>query len=188
MSVQAQQAAKPRGVPPVRSSWRSFLVIGGLLGLVGLFAWGLTKNARFIPSPLLNQQAPALEFTLFNGEPFSLADHRGHVVIVNFWASWCTACKEEAPVLEGGSRTFRDRGVVFLGVNIQDERKAALEFIRQHGKTYYNGPDPGGKITIDYGVYAVPETFFIDRGGKVAHKHFGPLTWAALSGQIKELL
>lgn len=188
MSVQTHQAAKQRGVPRVRSRWKALVVLGGLLGLVGIFAWGLTKNARFIPSPLLGQQAPALELTQFNGELFSLADHRGHAVVVNFWASWCTACKEEAPVLEGGWLTFRDKGVVFLGVNIQDEREAALDFIRHHGKTYFNGPDLDGKITIDYGVYAVPETFFIDRSGKVAHKHFGPLTWATLSGQIEEIL
>lgn len=185
---QAHGIAKPADAPPVRNVWKPLWVFGGLLGLVGLFAWGLTKNARFIPSPLLNQQAPAFELTQFNGKPFSLADHRGNVVVVNFWASWCTACKLEAPVLEGGWQTFRDRGVVFVGVNIQDEREPALTFIREHGKTYPNGPDPDGKITIDYGVYAVPETFFIDRNGKIAYKHFGPLTWADLSKQIKELL
>lgn len=188
MNRQPREVARVNAVSPARSMWKALWVFGGLLGLVGLFAWGLTKNARFIPSPLLNQQAPAIELTQFNGKRFSLADHRGHVVVVNFWASWCTACEEEAPVLEGGWRSFRDRGVVFVGVNIQDKREAALDFIRRHGKTYPNGPDPDGKLTIDYGVYGVPETFIIDRDGKVAHKHFGPLTWTALSNQMKELL
>ena len=188
MNRQAREAPRLNVVPPARSMWKALWVFGGLLGLVGLFAWGLTRNARFIPSPLVGQQAPAFELTQFNGERFALADHRSHVVVVNFWASWCIACKEEALVLEGGWLTFRDRGVVFVGVNIQDEREAALDFIRHHGKTYPNGPDPEGKLTIDYGVYGVPETFFIDRNGKMAHKHFGPLTWTGLTKQIKELL
>ena len=188
MDRQAHGIAKPADAPPVRNIWKLLWVFGGLLGLVGLFAWGLTKNARFIPSPLVNQQTPPLEFVLFNGERFSLTDYRGQVVVINFWASWCTPCKLEAPILEGGWLTFRDRGVVFVGVNIQDERKAALAFIRSHGKTYANGPDHDGKITIDYGVYAVPETFFIDRNGRIAYKHFGSLTLAVLSKQIKELL
>ncbi|MFQ6671777.1 MAG: TlpA family protein disulfide reductase [Candidatus Tectimicrobiota bacterium] len=188
MNREARESAGLNAVPPVRRTWPALGVIGGLLGLIGLFAWGLTRDARFIPSPLVNQQAPALELTQFNGERFSLADHAGHVVVVNFWASWCTACELEAPVLEGGWLTFRDHGVVFLGVNIQDRREDALAFIREHGKTYPNGPDPDGKLTIDYGVYAVPETFFIDREGKIAHKHFGALTWAGLSTQITALL
>jgi cytochrome c biogenesis protein CcmG/thiol:disulfide interchange protein DsbE len=162
--------------------------LGGNLALVGLFAWGLTRDARFIPSPLLNQKAPPLELELFNGGRFSLADHQGHVVVVNFWASWCTGCEEEAAVLEAGWRTFRPYGVVFLGVNIQDKREDALEFIRRHGKSYPNGPDPEGTITIDYGVYGVPETFFIDRQGRVAHKHFGPLRWETLAGIIRDLI
>ncbi len=73
-------------------------------------------------------------------------------------------------------------------MNIQDKREDALAFIRAHGKTYPNGPDPEGKITIDFGVYAVPETFFIDRAGRIAHKHFGPLTWEVLSKEMREIL
>ncbi|MEE8161399.1 MAG: TlpA disulfide reductase family protein [Acidobacteriota bacterium] len=188
MDEKIHQASRLNAVSSVRRFWTPLWVFGGLLGLVGLFAWGLTKNARFIPSPLVNQQTPPLEFVLFNGERFSLTDYRGQVVVINFWASWCIPCKLEAPILEGGWLTFRDRGVVFVGVNIQDERREALAFIREHGKTYPNGPDHDGKITIDYGVYAVPETFFIDRNGKIAYKHFGSLTLAVLSKQIKELL
>lgn len=162
--------------------------LGGLLGVLGLLAWALSRNARFIPSPLVNKEAPALDFTLFTGERFSLTSHRGQVVVVNFWASWCTACKEEAPVLEAGWRTFRRQKAIFLGINIQDKREEALAFIQAHGKTYPNGPDMDGKLTIAYGVHAVPETFIIDREGKIVHKHFGPLTWEALSKQIKEVL
>lgn len=173
------------------SSLIRWLIIGlmfGIVVVVGFFAWGLGRDATFIPSPLVNQEAPALEYTLFSGEPFSLVEHRGHPVVVNFWASWCTACKEEAPVLEAGWRAFRSEGAVFAGVNIQDKREDALAFIREHGKTYPNGPDPEGKITIDFGVYAVPETFFIDRSGRIAHKHFGPLTWEVLSKRVREIL
>lgn len=188
MDGQADVAVRHGRKPSAVLRWLIMGLMVAIVAVVGLFAWGLGRDATFIPSPLVEREAPALDYTLFSGERFSLAEHRGHPVVVNFWASWCTACKEEAPVLEAGWRTFRDEGLVFTGVNIQDKREDALAFIRSHGKTYPNGPDPEGKITIDFGVYAVPETFFIDRTGRIAHKHFGPLTWEVLSKQIREIL
>jgi cytochrome c biogenesis protein CcmG/thiol:disulfide interchange protein DsbE len=114
---------------------------------------------------------------------------RGKVVVVNFWASWCfPACYEEAPVLEAAWRLYKNKDVVIVGVNVQDTEKAAKEFMDRFQFTFPNGPDPGGKISIDYGVYGIPETFVLDKEGRIAHKHVGAVTADILSAQIEGLL
>ena len=98
----------------------------------------------------------------------SLDAWRGKVVVVNFWASWWKpACYEEAPVLERAWRTYRDRGVVVVGVDMQDTAEPARAFIQRFELSFPNAPDHGGKVAIDYGVYGVPETFFVDRAGVI---------------------
>lgn len=110
-------------------------------------------------------------------------------MVVNFWASWCyPACYEEAPVLESGWREYRDRGVVFVGVNIQDTEPKAREFLSLFNHTFPNGPDPRGLISVDYGVYGVPETFFIDRTGTIRAKQVGAVTEAVLRQKLEPLL
>jgi cytochrome c biogenesis protein CcmG/thiol:disulfide interchange protein DsbE len=154
-------------------------------GLVGLLANGFRTDPHDIPSPLLGRAASPFSLTLFDGRPFTLAEHTGrHVVLVNFWASWCIPCQEEAPVLAAAWRAHQARGVVFLGVNIQDSEPAAREFLRAFGITYPNGPDPGGRIAIDYGVYGIPETFFITGDGRIAYKHVGAITGGTLEARL----
>jgi cytochrome c biogenesis protein CcmG/thiol:disulfide interchange protein DsbE len=103
-------------------------------------------------------------------------------VLLNFWASWCyPACYEEAPVLESTWRAYRERGLVVLGIDIQDTEAAGRRFIQQFGLTFPNAPDPKGKVSIDYGVYGVPETFLIDRRGMI-WKHVGAVTEAVFRG------
>ncbi len=154
-----------------------------------LLAYGFWTDPRFVPSPLIEKPAPLFALSLFDGEPLSLDGLRGKVVVVNFWASWCfPACYEEAPVLEGAWRTYKDRDVVVVGVNVQDTEKAAREFMERFQFTFPNGPDPGGKISIDYGVYGIPETFVLDKEGRIAHKHVGAVTADVLSAQIEGLL
>ena len=109
--------------------------------------------------------------------------------MLNFWASWCyPACYEEAPVLERGWRTYRDRGVVVLGVDIQDKDEAGRKFIRDFGLTFPNAPDPTGRVSVDYGVYGVPETFFIDRQGRIRVKHVSAVTEAVFRDTVEALL
>ncbi|MBI3456171.1 MAG: TlpA family protein disulfide reductase [Candidatus Rokubacteria bacterium] len=142
-----------------------------------LLGYGFRTDPRAIPSPLVGRRAPAFALTTFEGKPMSLDAYRGQVVVLNFWASWCyPACYEEAPVLESGWRAYRERGVVVLGVDIQDTEEPARRFIQQFGLTFPQAPDPQGKVSIDYGVYGVPETFVIDRDGWIRAKHVGAVT------------
>jgi cytochrome c biogenesis protein CcmG/thiol:disulfide interchange protein DsbE len=111
------------------------------------------------------------------------------VVLLNFWASWCyPACYEEAPVLEAAWRRYRERGVVVVGIAIQDKDPASRDFIERFGLTFPNAPDPGGRISIDYGIYGVPESFVIDRKGMIRRKHVGAVTEMLLRETVEPLL
>jgi cytochrome c biogenesis protein CcmG/thiol:disulfide interchange protein DsbE len=159
------------------------------LPVLALLAYGFRVNHRDIPSPLVNRPASRFTLTSYTGEPMSLDAHRGHVVVVNFWASWCyPACYEEAPVLERNWRAYRDRGVVVFGVDIQDKPEAGKKFIADFGLTFPNSLDPTGRVSVDYGVYGVPETFFIDAEGRVRAKHVGAVTDAVFRREVERLL
>ena len=172
----------------MRRAWR-WLIPLTALPVLALLAYGFRVNPREIPSPLVGRPASAFALTTFAGEPLSLEAHRGRVVVLNFWASWCRpACYEEAPVLERGWRAFRDRGVAVVGIDIQDTSEAAQKFIRDFSLTFPNAPDLKGKVAIDYGVYGVPETFFIDRNGRIRAKHVGALTDPLFREGVERLL
>jgi cytochrome c biogenesis protein CcmG/thiol:disulfide interchange protein DsbE len=142
-----------------------------------LLAYGFKTDPREIPSPLLGRPAAAFSLTTFSGAPLSLESLRGKVVVLNFWASWCVpACYEEAPTLERIWRAYKDKDVTVVGVDVQDKEEAAREFLARFEHSFPNAPDPRGRVSVDYGVYGVPETFFIDRQGRVRFKHVGALT------------
>jgi cytochrome c biogenesis protein CcmG/thiol:disulfide interchange protein DsbE len=154
-----------------------------------LLAYGFKLNPRDVPSPLVGRPAAPFTLTSFEGKPVDLAALRGKVVVLNFWASWCyPACYEEAPALERGWRAYRERGVVVLGVDIQDKDEAARKFISDFSLTFANSPDRGGKVSVDYGVYGVPETFFIDRHGRIHRKHVGAVTDEIFRETVDSLL
>jgi cytochrome c biogenesis protein CcmG/thiol:disulfide interchange protein DsbE len=113
--------------------------------------------------------------TTFDGERIALTDLRGQVVVVNFWASWCVECYKEAALLEEAYQDFKDQGVIFLGVDYLDTEKEALEYMAKYGITYPSGQDVGTKISRRYQITGVPETFFIDRNGEVAHVQIGAI-------------
>ena len=172
----------------MRRAWR-WLIPLAALPVLALLAYGFRVDPRAIPSPLVGRPASTFALTSFTGEPLSLEAHRGRVVVLNFWASWCTpACYDEAPVLERGWRAFRDRGVAVVGIDIQDTPDAAQKFIRDFSLTFPNAPDPAGRVSIDYGVYGVPETFFIDRQGRIRAKHVGALSDAVFRDRVERLL
>ncbi|MGH7321624.1 MAG: TlpA family protein disulfide reductase [Candidatus Rokuibacteriota bacterium] len=160
------------------------------LPVLGLLLYGLVfTDARAIPSPLKGKPAASFTLTAFDGTTMSLAALRGKVVVLNFWASWCyPACYEEAPILESGWRAYRDQGLVVLGVDIQDTEEKARRFIEQFGLTFPNVIDPTGKVSIDYGVYGVPETFVIDRRGVIRDKKVGAVTERYLRETVEPLL
>jgi cytochrome c biogenesis protein CcmG/thiol:disulfide interchange protein DsbE len=169
--------------------WAQLLVIATpAVGLLALLAYGFTTNPREIPSPLLGRPAASFSLPLFNGGRFSLDEHRGKVVIVTFWASWCLPCREEAPMLEAAWRTYRDRNVVVVGINVQDAEPAARRFIEEFGLTFPIGPDASGRIAIDYGVYGIPELFVVGRDGQITDKHVGAVSDVVLARRLDEAL
>ena len=154
-----------------------------------LLAYGFRTDPREIPSPLVGKAASRFALTAFDGKRVALESLRGQVVVVNFWASWCyPACYEEAPSLERAWQTYKDRGLVVVGVNFQDKDEPAKRFLTQFGHTFPNAPDPSGRVSVDYGVYGVPETYFIDRKGRVRFKRVGPVSDELLKQQIEPLL
>lgn len=156
--------------------------------VLALLAYGFKVNHRDIPSPLVGRPAPAFALRTFDGQPVALEAQRGKVVVLNFWASWCyPACYEEAPVLERGWQAWRQKDVVVLGVDIQDTEDKARKFMTDFGITFPNAPDGGGKVSIDYGVYGVPETFFIDKQGRIRTKHVGAVTDAVFRATVEML-
>lgn len=167
---------------------RWIAIFAPVAGLLALLAYGFTTNPREIRSPLLGRLAPPLSLALFDGGRFVLGEQGGKVVVFNFWASWCVPCREEAPLLEAAWRSYRDRGVVLVGVNFQDTEAAARAFIAEFGLTFPNGPDPGGRSAIDYGVYGIPELFFVGRDGRITYKHVGAIGQAIMVARIEETL
>ena len=152
------------------------------------FAIGLTMNPRDIPSPLIGKPVPEFSLPPVKGRTLGLAsaDLRGQVSLVNVFASWCVACREEHPLLMG----LRDKGVVPIhGLNYKDKPDDAQAWLDQLGDPYTRtGADISGRVAIDWGVYGVPETFVIDRDGRIVHKHIGAITSEALRDTIMPII
>ena len=167
----------------------ALVVVVAMLALLALMIWGIGKQAAGTTGnvAVAVRPAPPFTLTLFDGSPFDLAATRGQPVLVNFWASWCIPCEDEAATLERASRAYRDR-VTFIGVDVQDTDANAREFLKRFGVTYQNGPDPGGAISVDYGMSGVPESYFLDRDGRIVRKWQGPLDDTRLRGLLDELL
>jgi cytochrome c biogenesis protein CcmG/thiol:disulfide interchange protein DsbE len=154
-----------------------------------LLGYGFRTDPREIPSPLIGKFAAPFTLKAYDGQRISLEALRGQVVVVNFWASWCyPACYEEAPVLARAWNAYKGRGVVMIGIDIQDKEEAARKFLTDFNFTFPNAPDPLGRVSLDYGVYGVPETFFVDRKGRVRAKHVGALTEEILRARLDSLL
>ena len=169
--------------------WIRLAVAGVTVGgVIGLLAYGFTRDARYIQSPLVARQASSFSLTLFDGKVVRLEDFRGKAVLINFWASWCIPCRAEAVALENAWQKYKDRGVVFVGVNIQDKEEDARAFMKEFGITYLNGRDESGKIAIDYGVWGIPETFFIDPQGGITYKHTGEVKVPIIEAKLDEAL
>jgi cytochrome c biogenesis protein CcmG/thiol:disulfide interchange protein DsbE len=172
----------------VKRLWR-WLIPLAAVPVLALLAYGFRVSPRDIPSPLVGRPAPTFTLATLEGAPLGLETHRGKVVVVNFWASWCyPACYEEAPVLERNWRGYRERGVVVLGVDIQDKREAAQKFVGDFGLTFPVAQDLKGTVSVDYGVYGVPETFFLDRQGRIRVKHVGAVTDDVFRTTVDRLL
>jgi cytochrome c biogenesis protein CcmG/thiol:disulfide interchange protein DsbE len=177
----------------VLSALVAVLAILGLLGY-GMFGrsvagrGGLAVNVQFSGVTLTPRTAPAIRLPLFEGGTFELAATRGQVVVLDFWASWCSPCRDEAPALERTWRRYRDRGVVFAGVNTLGDKLAdARAFVARYGISYPNGQDPG-RLAVEYGLLGVPEKFVVDRDGRLVRRLAGPVDEATFAGVLDGLL
>jgi cytochrome c biogenesis protein CcmG/thiol:disulfide interchange protein DsbE len=160
-------------------------VFVGITAVLGLLGWGVFKPQSNLASPLAGKLASDFALDTFDGRRVSLADLRGHPVVLNFFASWCLSCRDEALVLEQAWQTYGPRGAVFVGVAVSDERQASIDFIRRYGKTYWLGPDTNGSISLDYGLFGVPETVFISPDGKIVDKAVGPVSPELLAAWLE---
>ncbi len=173
-------------------TWGAALVAVAAIGIGAVFGARLGEDPSLVDSPLIGQPAPTTRMPELEGSgSLSLADLHGQIVVVNFWASWCVACREEHPALMAAARDYRASGVTFVGVNFQDGRDSAIGFLDELGR---GGPnyryliDPGSRVALDFGVFGVPETFFIDRNGTIVAKITGPSTRPLLSAALDSML
>jgi cytochrome c biogenesis protein CcmG/thiol:disulfide interchange protein DsbE len=159
-----------------------WFVVVALLVLAGVKLYQVTLG------PVASGAAPDFSLATFNGETITLSSLRGRVVVVNFWASWCEPCKDEAADLEAFWRAYKDRGVMMIGVDYVDTETEARAYLAQFDITYPNGPDLGTRISQAYRIKGVPETYIIDKDGHLVTNIIGPTTYANLAQIVEPLL
>ena len=180
-AVDSDAQSRPAGWSRVLR-WAATLFV---LGLIALLGWGIVKG-----NSSQRQSGPAPDFTLqtFDSQTISLSQFRGQVVVINFWASWCIPCRQEANYLETTWRNYRGRGVVFIGLNWVDTNKTALAFLDEFHITYLNGVDRGQKIAQAYRMQGIPETFFVDKAGSLQGVQIGVFQPGQLEQKLDTLL
>ena len=170
-----------------RPQWGRVLVWVGLMGLLVILALGLKRSQQGPVS--VGDRVPNFTLTTFDGAQINLEDLQGKVVVLNFWASWCKPCEQEAADLEAAWRFYKPRGdVVFLGVDYVDTEPEALAYLKKFDITYSNGPDLGTRISQAYRMDGVPETYYVAKDGSLRGVKIGPLFAPELDLKIEELL
>lgn len=173
-------------ITPVRAA-AGLLVIGGLLAALGL---GLNRDPRALPIVVIDEPAPPATLTRLGGGSVTIPI-KGRPMLLNVWASWCTECRKEHPLLMAAHQRFGQR-VSFVGLVYQDSRANVRRFLGGMDSgpngSYPNLLDPGSRTAIDYGVYGVPETFFVDRKGVIRAKVVGRITEPTLERGLAAIL
>lgn len=167
------------------------LAVAGVLALTALLALGLANRSPVTGrsgATRIDKPAPNINMPLYDEGRMTPADYADKPVVVNFWASWCGPCRQEAPIFERLSQEYGERGVLFIGVNIQDATTDAEAYLREFDITYPNGRDENGSISVDYGVIGIPVTFFINRDGVVQRRWAGVMRETQLRQWIDELV
>ncbi len=158
-----------------RPRWGYFVVWGGLIVFLAILGLALYNSQR--GRVAIGERAPVFTLTSFAGQTYSVSELKDKVVLVNFWASWCVPCANEAAYLQAAWKYYQPRGdVLFLGVDYTDTEKAARAYIQRFGITYPNGPDLGTRVSDMYRMTGVPETFIIDQNGRLADFKYGEFT------------
>jgi len=165
-----QPIPEEKKLPPPWVVGLAFILLLGFLVLIGM---GLRRTQM---GPIvIGQKVPAFTLTTFDGQVVNTGDYLGKVILVNFWASWCKPCEQEAFELEAAWQLYQPRGdVIFLGVGYVDTEPEALAFLHQFGITYPNGPDVGTRVSQMFRIQGVPETYIIDKEGRLAYVKKGP--------------
>ena len=167
-------------------SLSSLALMAGVLALAVVFGTQLSRRNATRPT---TGPAPDFALELFDASEIRLSDFRGQVVLINFWASWCPPCRDEAPDLQALYEEYRAAGMAVIGVNmLESSQRKALEFISEFGITYSNGEDTGEKLTNLYRVEAPPESFLIDRRGNVRRFYIGAIHYDDARSSIESLL
>jgi cytochrome c biogenesis protein CcmG/thiol:disulfide interchange protein DsbE len=167
------------------------MVAALVVGLLVMVALQMRRSGPLAAGPVgAGAAAPGFALTTFEGDTLRLADLRGQVVVVNFWASWCKPCEEEAAALEAVWRHYRSQGqpVTFLGVDYVDTETQARAYLTRWDITYPNGPDLQTRISQAYRIRGVPETYFVDQAGTLVFVKVGPTDEAELRSVIDPLL
>ncbi|MCT9000285.1 DsbE family thiol:disulfide interchange protein [Chelativorans intermedius] len=184
------EEAVGKDAPPSVGRRRALLMLpaGTFAALAIVLGWGLSRNAQVIPSALIGKEVPEFSLPPVQGRSLGLssADLRGEVSLVNVFASWCTACREEHPVF---MEIKRSGAVPIHGINYKDRPQDAKRWLNTMGDPYTRtGGDRDGRVSIDWGVYGVPETFVVDAEGKIAYKHVGAVTPSVYRERIAPLI
>ena len=175
----------------MRPQWTGAMRIAAIVAIVALVAvlvLAFRRDPHDIKTGTVGKPAAAFTLqSLENGQPMVFDAPRGRVTVINFFASWCIPCKEENPALLRVWERYRSSDVVFIGVLYQDSRDSGLKYVRDNGVTWPTGSDDDGRTAFAYGVFGIPETYFIGADGVIAGRHIGPIDETTLVNAIDAL-
>lgn len=176
--------SEPKAQRRASPTWIAVAVVAVLV--LTLLIFGLI--ARPSQAPSVGAPVPGFELTAFDGSPLRLEEYQGQVVVVNFFASWCTPCRQEAPAFQQAWDDYREQGVQFVGIAYKDAAAKAQAFLDEYGLTYPSAVDPGSRVARAYGVTGVPETYIIDPQGNLVRHYLGAVTEVDLRNDVELLL
>ena len=176
-------------------SYKLLIALAGAGLMLALIVVGLlltqgdsTIGSFSKPPAEKKESAPAFSLVLLDGKTFNLGDYKGKPVLINFFASWCLPCREEMPVLEKMGQEYSQKGVIFLGIAIDDTEAKMNDFVARYGVTFPVGLDKTSTIQKSFGLYGIPTTYFIDKQGVINYSHSGSVTEELLQHELDKLL
>ena len=186
--VQTVSPLPPAGQHPRRRLIVTAWSMAGVAAVVALLTVNVARPTGPVDTPIVGRPAPAFDLETLDGRRLTLAELRGSPIVLNFWASWCIPCREEAPLLTAADEQYGPTGLRVVGVVYQDSSENARQFMDRYAQSYPGVLDPEGRTAIDYGVFGIPETFFIDAAGIVRSRQLGAVTAEDLERQIEAIL